>query len=273
MKTALGKGLKALIPEGPSPQGVVEVPLESIKANPLQPRKVFDEESLQELADSIRQKGVLQPLIVRKDEEGYILVAGERRLRAARMAGMKKVPVIVKELTDPETLEVALVENIQRDDLNPLEMAEAIQRLVEEFGYTQEEVAKRVGRDRATVANYLRILKLPPPIKEALLKGQLSLGHAKAILALPSKAAQIELARRVIQRGLSVRQTEALATGGGSRQKRPGKQDPNILALEERLKRALGTKVALKDKGGKGKIEIEYYSLDELDRLIALLTS
>jgi ParB family chromosome partitioning protein len=274
MKTALGKGLKALIPE--TSEGVQEIPLDRIVTNPKQPRRVFEESTLEELANSIREKGVLQPVIVKKAEDDrYILVAGERRLRAARLAGLKTIPAIVKEATEAEAVEIALIENIQRDDLNPLEMAEAFQRLIDEFGYTQEQLATRIGKDRATVANYLRILKLPPDIKEYILSGQISLGHAKAILSLPTKTSQIEVARQVLRRGLSVRQTERLCKALSKKPPKASKKekDPNIAALEERLKRSLGTKVTLKHRGGKGKIEIEYYSLDELDRLIELLTA
>jgi|Deesub1362B_J571_1020462.scaffolds.fasta_scaffold00082_38 ParB family chromosome partitioning protein len=273
MKTALGKGLKALIPD--TTEGVQEIPLDRIMPNPKQPRRVFEESTLEELANSIREKGVLQPVIVKKAEDDkYILVAGERRLRAARLAGLTSIPAIVKDTTEAEAVEIALIENIQRDDLNPLEMAEAFQRLINEFNYTQEQLATRIGKDRATVANYLRILKLPPDIKEHILSGQISLGHAKAILSLPTKASQIEAAREVIRKGLSVRQTERLCKALSTKPPRTSRKekDPNIVALEERLKRSLGTKVTLKHRGKKGKIEIEYYSLDELDRLIELLT-
>ncbi len=271
-KAALGKGLKALIPDtGP---GHEEIDIGLIEPNPEQPRKVFREEALEELAASIREKGILQPVILRKADSGrYFLIAGERRWRAARMAGLKRIPAIVKETSSQEALEIALIENIQRDDLNPLETAEAFNRLIEEYQYTQEDLAKRVGKDRATVANFLRILKLPPEVKGLLSEGRLSMGHAKALLSIPTKSGQIEAARVVIKKGLSVRETEALCKRllEGKRKQRPGQKDPNILALEDKLKQSLGTKVQIRHKGKKGRIEIEYYSLDELDRLLERL--
>ena len=272
MKPALGRGLNALIPE----KGLKEIEVSLIKPGPEQPRKDFDKKGLQELAQSIKEKGVLQPVIVRKAEGGgYYLIAGERRWRAAKEAGLKKIPAIIKDADSSTALELALVENIQRDDLNPLEMAEAFKRLIEEYGYTQEELSKRVGKDRATIANYLRILNLPPEIKDLIANNRVSLGHAKAILSLPTKSLQIEIARQVVSKGLSVRETETLCA-----QKRPDrpskgrkkmKKDPNILALEEKLKQSLGTKVQIRHSGKKGRIEIEYYSLDELDRLLEIL--
>ncbi len=274
MKSALGRGLNALIPEKGVQVREIEVSL--IKPGPEQPRRNFDEKALSELAQSIKEKGVLQPVIIRKAQQGgYFLIAGERRWRAAKEAGLKKIPAIIKDVDSSSALELALVENIQRDDLNPLEMAEAFQRLIDEFSYTQEELSKRVGKDRATIANYLRILNLPPEIKELIVNDRISLGHAKAILSLPTKPLQIEIAREVIKKGLSVRETERLCAAkksrkAGSRKKKKEK-DPNIIALEEKLKQSLGTKVQIRHKGKRGKIEIEYYSLDELDRLLEIL--
>ncbi len=273
MKTALGKGLGALIPEDQT--GVKEIDLGRIEPNPEQPRKVFDKGALEELSASIKEKGVLQPVIVRQAEGGkYYLIAGERRWRAAKMAGLKKIPAIVKDASSSEALELALIENIQRDDLNPLETAEAFQRLIDEYKYTQEELSKRVGKERATIANYLRLLKLPSELKGFVADGRLSMGHAKAILSLPTKNAQIEAARAVIKKGLSVRETERLCKERAFSKKSAKtvkRKDPNILSLEERLKQSLGTKVEIKHKGKKGKIEIEYYSLEELDRLLEIL--
>jgi len=272
MKTALGRGLDALIPA--TAPGIQEVELSSIQPNPEQPRKVFTETALEELAQSVREKGILQPIILRKTETGgFYLIAGERRWRAAKLAGLKKIPAVIKESTPAESLEIALIENIQRDDLNPVETAGAFQRLIEEYGYTQEDLAGRVGKDRATVANYLRLLKLPYEIKERISNGHLSMGHAKALLSLPSPKTQIEAARRVLNKGLSVRETEALCKrllSPDKKGKKSGK-DPNITALEERLKQSLGTKVRIAHRGKGGKIEIEYYSLDELDRLLEIL--
>ena len=275
-KVALGKGLKALLPETDEDK-VQELPLDAIIPNPEQPRKDFDEAGLRELAESIKQKGLLQPILVRKDPSGgYIIVAGERRWRASKMAGLERIPAMVMDVTREESLEVALIENIQRDDLGPLEMAEAFKRLIEEFDYTQEALASRIGKDRATVANYLRLLNLPPDVKDALRRGAITMGHAKAILSLPTKALQVQATKEVLKKGLSVRQTEALCRSLQGEAKKPKGQgkgkDPNIIALEDKLRQSLGTKVTLKHRGQKGRIEIEYYSLDELDRLIEILT-
>ena len=272
MKPALGRGLNALIPD----KGLKEIDVSLIKPGPEQPRKDFDEKALQELAQSIKEKGVLQPVIVRKsDDGGYYIIAGERRWRAAKAAGLKKIPAIVKDVDQSTALELALVENIQRDNLNPVEMADAFKRLIDEYNYTQEELSKRVGKDRATIANYLRILNLPPEIKDLIVNDRISLGHAKAILSLPTKSLQIEVARQVVNKGLSVRETERLCAQKKTKKQAKGakkkEKDPNILALEEKLKQSLGTKVQIHHKGKKGKIEIQYYSLDELDRLLEIL--
>ncbi len=273
MKDALGRGLGALIPE--RQQGVQEIEVKRIKPNPEQPRKVFDEQALRELTASIKEKGVLQPVMVRKAENGdYYLIAGERRWRAAALSGLKKIPALVKESSPAEALELALIENIQRDDLNPIETADAFNRLIEEHGYTQETLSKKVGKERATVANYLRLLRLPPEVKGLVNDGRLSMGHAKAIVSLPTKKAQVEASRAVVRKGLSVRETEALCKrlmAGEPRKTAAKAKDPNIAALEERLKRSLGTRVQIRHKGKAGRIEIEYYSLDELDRLLEIL--
>ncbi|NOX20482.1 MAG: ParB/RepB/Spo0J family partition protein [Nitrospirae bacterium] len=274
MKPALGKGLNALIPD--SGAGVREIDVSKIKPGPEQPRKDFDEKALKELAQSIREKGLLQPVILRKAEGGgYYLVAGERRWRAARSAGLKKIPAIIKDVDSSTAIELALIENIQRDDLNPVEMAEAFQRLIDEYGYTQEQLSKRLGKERATIANYLRILKLPIEIRDLIVKGELSLGHAKALLSVPTRSLQIQLAREIIKKGLSVREAEQLCSRKKPSRttKKKKEKDPNIVALEERLKQSLGTKVQINHKGKRGKIEIEYYSLDELDRLLEILLS
>ncbi len=273
MKDALGRGLGALIPE--RQQGVQEIEIKRIRPNPEQPRKVFDEQALRELTASIKEKGVLQPVMVRKAENGdYYLIAGERRWRAAALSGLKKIPALVKESSPAEALELALIENIQRDDLNPIETADAFNRLIEEHGYTQETLSKKVGKERATVANYLRLLRLPPEVKGLVNDGRLSMGHAKAIVSLPTKKAQVEASRAVVRKGLSVRETEALCKrlmAGGPKKAAAKAKDPNIAALEERLKRSLGTRVQIRHRGKAGRIEIEYYSLDELDRLLEIL--
>lgn len=274
MKTALGKGLESLIPE--KTQEIISIDISRIIPGAEQPRKVFRDEALRELAASIKEKGVLQPVLVSRTGDGaFRLIAGERRWRASSMAGLKKIPAIIKDAASADSFEMALIENIQREDLNPVETAEAFHRLIKEFRLTQEDVSLKVGKDRATVANYLRLLKLPDEIKAFVNDGLLSMGHARAILSLEGRPNQLEAARRIIHKGLSVRETEALAKNlGREAKKKPGhRKDPQVEALEERLIRSLGTKVHILHKGKKGKIEIEYYSLDELDRLLDILTS
>jgi ParB family chromosome partitioning protein len=276
MKTALGKGLGSLIPEKGKKGEILELDINTIVPSEYQPRRVFNDEALEELASSIKAKGVIQPVIVKRDTVNtFQLIAGERRWRAAKKAGLKRLPAIVKEAAPAESLELALIENIQREDLNPLEAAEAFQRLINDFNLTHEELSSKVGKDRATVSNYLRILKLPPDIKKWIADGSLSIGHAKALLQIENLNLQVEAARRIIQKGLSVREAEALSkkisTHPPARRSATVK-DPQIVSLEEKLKQGLGTKVSLVHKGKKGgKIEIEYYSLDELDRLLEIL--
>lgn len=276
MKMALGKGLDALIPE----KGEEMLHLEINRIFPgEQPRKIFRDNSLKELASSIKEKGVLQPVIVSRVGDGsFKLVAGERRWRAAQIAGLKKIPAIVKNVASKDSLEIALIENIQREDLNPVETAEAFNRLLKDFNLTQEELSERVGKERATVANYLRLLKLPEEIKSLISDGSLSMGHARAVLSIEGKATQIEAARRIITKGLSVREAESLAkdisTIGATKKSKghKGHKDPQIASLEDKLIKSLGTKVRIQHKGKKGgRIEIEYYSLDELDRLLDIL--
>lgn len=271
MKTALGKGLDALLPE--KGEEIINLDITRIVPGEQQPRRVFNDKALNELAQSIKEKGILQPIIVRKAGDGtFRIVAGERRWRAATIAGLTKVPVIIKDTGASDSLEIALIENIQREDLNPIETAEAFQRLMREFNLTQEELSAKVGKERATVANYLRLLKLPDEIKDLINKGSLSMGHARAILAVEGKTLQIELARTIVTRGLSVREAESLAKQVNKPRKRVIRsKDPQITSLEEKLKQSLGTKVKIQHKGKRGKIEIEYYSLDELDRLLDIL--
>ncbi len=282
-RKALGRGLGALLPiaeEGNAPSGGAGrtyqlCPVENIRPNKFQPRKTFDDEKLVELANSIREQGIIQPIIVRKEDERHFeLIAGERRWRAAQKAGLKEVPIIIKEATDRESLELAIIENVQRDDLNPVEEAEGYQRLMDEFSYTQEVLASRVGKERATIANHLRILKLPGEVKKDLVSRLLTMGHAKALLSLKTKAEIVETARRVTKQGLSVRETEALtkkAAGGAKKEKQAGKKDPNIAGLEEKLTSFFGTRARIIKKGEKGKLEIEFYSADELDRLLEVI--
>lgn len=275
MKTALGKGLGALLPD--RAEEVINIDIDRIIPGDRQPRKVFKDTSLNELAMSIKERGILQPIIVSRTGDGtFRLIAGERRWRAASIAGLTKVPAIIKDAASADSLEIALIENIQREDLTPLEMAEAFHRLMNDFALTQEELSAKVGKDRATVANYLRLLKLPDEIKGFINTGSLSMGHARALLSIEGKARQIEAARSIIHKGLSVRESETLAKRlsrqGKKRPESRSQKDPQIASLEDRLIRSLGTKVCIHHKGKRGKIEIEYYSLDELDRLLEVLT-
>ena len=276
-RPALGRGLGALIPGG-SPaerRGVISLGIEEIHPDRAQPRRHFDETDLQELAESIRSKGVLLPLIVRRANDGYLLVAGERRWRAAQKAGLRELPVMVREVFDKEAFEIALIENIQREDLNPIEEAEAFKRLIEEHGLTQEELAGRVGKDRSTVANALRLLRLPEAIKQAIVDGQLSMGHARALLAVSDEGDLKKAAEKVIAENLSVRAVEALVQRLKSRRRPKQKRDAHggvhSRHLVEKLQRKLGAKVELKDKGGSGTLEIRYGSLQELDRVLAAI--
>jgi len=273
VKTALGKGLGSLLPD--RAEDMIAIDVDRIIPGEQQPRKVFKDTALKELAASIKEKGVLQPIIVSRTGDGtFRLIAGERRWRAATLAGLKKMPAMVKEVSSADSLEIALIENIQREDLNPLEMAEAFHRLIKDFNLSQEELSVRVGKERATVANYLRLLKLPEEIKTFVNDGTLSMGHARAILSVEGRPAQVKAARRIIHKGLSVREAENLAKTWGAEGKKKGrikKKDPQIESLQEKLIHSLGTKVRIHHKGKKGSIEIEYYSLDELDRLLDIL--
>ncbi|RLA86339.1 MAG: chromosome partitioning protein ParB [Deltaproteobacteria bacterium] len=268
-RKVLGKGLDALLKGTGMPEGEVFMcDIDRITPSPLQPRRAVDEKGLEELASSIREKGLLQPLIVRSRGEGYEIVAGERRWRAALRAGLKKVPVIVREVSDREALEIALVENLQRQDLNPLEEAEAYRVLIEDFGYTQEEVAKRVGKDRSSVANALRLLKLPAEVKEALKEGRITAGHARAILSAGPLEDQLELFRRILKGDLSVREAEGIA------KRKRGEQeavDPDLELLLDELREILRAPVRIRGSRGRGRLEIEFHSLEELERIIEII--
>ena len=274
-RPALGRGLGALIPGG-SPaerRGIINLGIEEIRPDRHQPRRHFDEAHIEELAESIRSKGVLLPLIVRRAPDGYVLVAGERRWRAAQKAGLRELPAMVREVTEKEAFELALIENIQREDLNPIEEAGAYKRLIEEHGLTQEELAARVGKDRSTVANALRLLRLPDAIKQAIVGGQLSMGHARALLAIPDEGDLRKAAEKVIAEQLSVRGAEALVQRLKSKrlpkERREGQGGAQVRHLVEKLQRKLGTKVALRDSGDSGTLEIRYQNLAELDRILA----
>lgn len=274
-KTGLGKGMAALLPvvedEGKS---YFSCPIEDIRPNKDQPRKKFAVEKLEELAASIREKGIIQPLVVRKMSEHYELVAGERRWRAAQKAGLLAVPVVIQDISDDAALEIALIENIQREDLNAIEQAEAFHSLIEKFHLSQEEMAKRVGKDRSTVANSLRLLKLPPDIKNDILEERLSMGHARALLSLETHELMGQAREEVLRRNLSVRETENLVKKMKS--KRPARPKsppgPEITAVLDMLKRRFMTRVAIRPSGKGGKIEISYSTSDELTRLVDILS-
>lgn len=275
-RKALGRGLKALIPQVEATgDGIQEILLTEVLPNPNQPRRQFDEAPLKELADSIGEHGVLEPLIVRPVDEGYEIVVGERRWRACQLAGLTSVPVIVRDLTEREATELALVENLQREDLNPMEEADAYRRLLDEFGLTQEEVAQRVGKERSTVANRLRLLGLKGFSRSALEKGQISAGHAKVLLSLTGDAHRDAVTRKIIEEDLSVRQTEALVKR--AQERRPAKQtsteerDVHWIEFEDEFRRVLGTKVNVIHKGTKGRIEIEFYGEEDIERILSVL--
>lgn len=280
----MGRGLDALLPSGeldePERSGVRRIPVSQISPNRLQPRQSFDEERLAELADSIKEHGLVQPVVVRPHDGGFELIVGERRWRAAQLAGLTVIPAVVKELeSDADVVEVALVENLQREDLNPLEEASAFKYLTEELGLTQEEVSRRVGRSRPQVANTLRLLKLDPEIQAEIKSGNVTMGHAKALLSLGDRGSQAQLLRRILAKGLSVREAEEMARRL-ARPATPGKSGPATAAREteavfdareEQLRNALGTKVRIRSEGGRGRLEIEFYSEDDLDRIVEFI--
>lgn len=288
----LGRGFSALLPQaGSGPQrgassvaggqeGVSSIPIEEILPDKHQPRRHFDEAHIAELANSIRSKGVIQPILVRREGAKYRLIAGERRWRASQRAGLRNIPALVKDVTERQAFELALIENVQREDLNPIEEAEAYQRLIGEFGLTQEGCAERVGKERSSIANSLRLLRLPDNVKGSLIEGTLNMGHARALLGLGDEEAIQRAAALVIEKSLSVRQTEQLVRQEKNRKSSqpvpPPKgrtSSPEVRAIEERLQRSLGTKVRLSDRGkGRGKIEIDFFSYEELDRLLEAMS-
>jgi ParB family chromosome partitioning protein len=273
----LGRGLGALLSStqeaGPAVP-MIELPIESISPNPQQPRKDFNDNALRDLATSFRQTGVLQPVVVRRRGIGYELIVGERRWRAAKIAGLTHIPAVVRETTDAQSLELALVENLLREDLNPMEEAEAYQRLLAEFGWTQEELAQRVGRDRSSIANCLRLLKLPELIQADLRSGRLTMGHARALLSLPSPADQLKLREEILAHSWSVRATEeGVQLERSKPARRQLRRSADLAAVEDALRSALATRVRLIGSEGSGRIEIAYTSREELDRLAELITS
>jgi ParB family chromosome partitioning protein len=277
-KKVLGKGLEALIPQTVSArvdgESVFHVPISTIEVNPNQPRKVFDVEKLAQLAASIKEDGVLQPIVVRRRGTRYELIMGERRFQAAKQAGETSMPVVVKDVKDRDSLRLALVENIQRENLNVIEVALAYRQLVGTFGLTQAELADQVGKDRSSVANTLRLLNLPDEVQKMVSDAKITGGHARALLALPTQKEQLALARRIVEQNLSVRQIEA-ETGVGSNKKSakaPKERPAHLQDLEKSVASHLGTKVSIDEKrGGKGKITIEFYSHDDFERLTSLM--
>ncbi|MDF2520306.1 MAG: parB-like partition protein [Clostridia bacterium] len=273
-KHGLGKGLGALIRENEQDMqnSVTELKITELEANQNQPRRFFDDQALQELADSIKQHGVVQPIIVRKVDESYQIVAGERRWRAARLAGLKTVPVVIKDYSNTQVMEIALIENLQRQDLNAIEEAIAYKSLLEEHDMTQEEISEKIGKSRSAIANTLRLLNLPEAIKSLVVQGKISAGHARALLAIEDQKKQLEIAEKIITQQLNVRDIEKLAAQKDSKEKsKEIKKSVEIIELEDRLKKALATKVNIVHKKSKGKIEIEYYSNDDLERILELL--
>jgi ParB family transcriptional regulator, chromosome partitioning protein len=271
-RRGLGRGLGALLSSTPTEgEALLEVPVDLIAPNPHQPRKSFDSNGLSELSASIRTSGVIQPVVVRRQGQGYQLIAGERRWRAAKMAGLERIPALLREATDGESLELALIENLLREDLNPMDEAEAYQKLLAEFEWTQEELAQRVGRDRSSIANCLRLLKLPEPVQKDLRAGRLTMGHARALLSLTSPADQLKLWEEILAHSWSVRATEE-----GVQKRRtsraPRRRSAELAALEDALRQSLMTKVRLVGGDRRGRIEILYASTDELDRLVAMIT-
>jgi ParB family chromosome partitioning protein len=275
-RKALGRGLSALLREVETASaGLEQVPVDLIDPNPFQPRSAFPEETLRELAESIRSSGVLQPILVRRVDGKYQLIAGERRLRAARMAGLQAVPAVIRDLGDRETLELAVTENVMREDLNPIEVAHAYDSLQERFQLSHEEIAARIGINRSTVSNTLRLLGLPEQIQNMVANGDVSAGHARALLGLQSADRQNELAQLIAKRGLSVRQVESIVASAQSApeaQRVARKVDPNTRAAALEMERSLGTRVRIVGSENRGKIEISYFSGDDLQRLYELLT-
>lgn len=284
-KRALGKGIDALfqtqvVEADRGTSDIKTLPIAKIEPNPDQPRKEFSEDSLRELADSIKEKGVLQPILVESREDGsFLILAGERRWRAAKAAGLREIPVIVRSFSEQEKLEIALIENIQREDLTPIEEAQAYRKLMETSSMSQEELSVRLGKNRSTVANSLRLLKLPQDMQQSLNKREISPGHARAILAVINPADQRILFNRIVAGGLSVREAENLATdlnkgiraSSGKQETAPKKKIPELQEMEQKLLDVLGTKVLIKGTGKRGSVEISYFSMDDLERLYTIL--
>ena len=279
-KRALGKGLSALIPERVSdisaPQsGVLEILVSQIKTNKYQPRTDFKQDKLNDLMNSIKEKGVVQPVLARKTPDGYELIAGERRLRAAKVLGLEKMPAIVKSVADVDMLEISLIENIQREELNPIEEANAFQKFVTDFSFTQERIATALGKDRSTIANTLRLLSLPGKVRDFISKGSITAGHAKALLSLPSDNEQLRVCNLVVKKGMSVRETESLVSrrvNGGTAKKTVLNKDHGLVDIENQLQSLFGTRVKILQGKKRGRIEIEYYSNEDLNRILDIFS-
>lgn len=278
-RPALGRGLSALIPDVPTAPAPTErsldVDIDLLRPNRAQPRTAIDDSRIEDLARSIKSNGVIQPIVVRKADTGYEIIAGERRWRASQRAGLLKVPVVVRDVPDDRLLAVALIENVQREDLNPIEEAQAYRRLSDEYQMTQDQIAESVGKDRSSVANFMRLLKLPREVRENLGAGALSMGHARALLALPDEQEQVRISREIVSRSLSVRDTEALVKKGTSpaAPREQPQKDVHTRAAEDKLRFALGTRVRIVRKGKGGRLEIDFQNEDELHRLFEQLTA
>lgn len=277
---ALGRGLSALIQpleEGLDSQDkVLQIPISQIRTNKYQPRVDFNQEKLSELISSIREKGVVQPVLVRKAPDGYELIAGERRLRAVKALGIDRIPAIVKNVADLDMLEISLIENIQREELNPIEAANSFQKFITDFSFTQEKIAKVLGKDRSTIANIIRLLGLPKKIRDYISKNTISAGHAKALLSFPTENEQLRVCNLIIKKGLSVREAEQLAarrSGLATAKKGGAKKDQNLIDIESRLQQLFGTRVRIFHGKSRGRIQIEYYSNDDLNRILDLLAA
>lgn len=293
-KGGLGRGLDALFADVPVKEPTSEknqnekksaddrdriqyIKIHDIMPNANQPRKTFNEEKIGELADSIKEHGIIQPIVVRKREKGYEIVAGERRWRAAIKAELSQVPCLVRELNDEQNMLIAIIENMQREDLNPIEEAEGLRQMSETFGMTQEQISKSLGKSRPYITNSMRLLKLPDYIRDSIAEGQLSAGHGRTLITVTDEKIRRELWQRIVSEGLSVREAEKLSSSGGKQKKKKPtaskKKNPDVLRVEAELKEVLGTRVSINKTGSKGKIEIEYYSSEELERLIEMLKS
>ncbi|MCX5667792.1 MAG: ParB/RepB/Spo0J family partition protein [Candidatus Omnitrophica bacterium] len=281
-KRALGRGLSALIPQREvvfvknSAEAIVHIPLSDVKANKYQPRVEFNKEKLNDLVNSIKEKGIIQPVLVRKTIDGYELIAGERRLRAAAMLKLENVPAIIKDVGDVDMLEIALIENIQREELNPIDEARAFERLTTEFNFTQDKIAETLGKDKSTISNAIRLLGLPRKVQDHVSKGAITAGHARALLGLPTENEQYRVCNVVISKGLSVRETEKLVErrrAEAGTEKKPVKRDHGIDSIATEMQQALGTRVKIFHGKKRGTIQIEYYSVEDLNRILEIITA